>query len=582
MITGEMPAGRQDEAARRLHLQGIVTDAAMRQAETARAADPGRPELLDHLLGAGALTRHQAHQAITALFRGEAVVDLDVYPGGPEIESLLAPETARRLGALPLRRNGGIVEVAVCDPFDLGVLAELADSFGGTLQPQLVLGDAHAIYTRIAGMAAAALPEPETLDVGDLTERAATEAGIKPGGGDSAVDFKVRESAVSQLTDRILHDAIREGASDIHIEFYPGYGWVRLRIDGVLHEWRKLPPGLEQDLVGHIKARATGMDSVNRIAPQDGRLTMTTAGRSVEFRVSTIPTVNGEKAVLRVADKATRTLSLTDLGFSGLAMDTLQRAMRQAWGMILVTGPVGSGKSTTLYSILSALAKPAVNIVTVEDPVERRLPMVNQVEIRQTEEQRTSVTFASMLRALLRQDPNIIMLGEIRDPETAATATRAAMTGRLLLSTLHTNDAPSTVSRLLDLKVEPYNLAGTVRLIVAQRLVRRICQQCKEPYEPDPALIALAGIELRRLGGIQFMHGRGCDACAGSGYRGRIGLFEMLEVDDTISRLIAQGRSDKEIGAAAIGNHMQPLRQAGWQRIREGQTTLEEVLKETT
>jgi type IV pilus assembly protein PilB len=587
-MSGRHPGGRQDGAVRWLLEHGRVGEADVRQAETARAADPARPELLDHLLAADAVRRDQAHEALAAVFRGEKVADLGDYAPQADVEALLTPDAARRLGALPLARAGAVVDVAVCDPFDLAVLAELQGHLGTDLQPQLVLGDAHAIYTRIAEIAARmGEPEPDALlDVGDLTQRAATEAGPRSSGGATALDRQVRESAVSQLTDRILQDAVRQGASDIHIEFFPGYGWVRMRLDGVLREWARLPPELEQDLVGHIKARSTGMDSVNRLAPQDGRLTMSTPARggttrTVEFRVSSIPTVNGEKAVLRVVDRNTQSLALDDLGFAGHSLEILMRAMHQAWGMVLVTGPTGSGKSTTLYSMLSALARPEINIVTIEDPVERRIPMVTQIPIRRTEDQRTSLSYASALRFLLRQDPNIMMIGEIRDPETAGTATRAAMTGHLLLSTLHTNDAPSAVSRLLDMGVEPYNVAGTVRLVIAQRLVRRICVRCKEPCDPDPALLALAGVEPRRLGTVRFMRGRGCDACGGTGFRGRIGIFEMLEINDPIRRLIAQGRPDKEIAAAGLANHMVPLRQAGWTRVREGETTLEEILKET-
>lgn len=588
-MTGLHPAGRQDGAVRWLLERGAVSEAEVRQAEAARAADPGRPELLDHLIGAGAVRRERAHEALAAIFRGEKVADLADYAAPADVETLLAPEAARRLGALPLARTGPtVVEVAVCDPFDLAVLAELQGHMGADLQPQPVLADAHAIYARIAETAGRiGEPDPDArLDVGDLTQRAATEAGPRARAGTSALDRQVGESAVSQLTDRILQDAVRQGASDIHIEFFPGYGWVRMRVDGTLREWARLPPELEQDLVGHIKARSSGMDSVNRLAPQDGRLTMTPGGRdaaarAVEFRVSTIPTVNGEKAVLRVVDQNTQSLALDDLGFAGPSLEILRRAMHQAWGMVLVTGPTGSGKSTTLYSMLAALARPEVNIVTIEDPVERRIPMVTQVAIRRTEDHRTSLSYASALRFLLRQDPNIMMIGEIRDAETAETATRAAMTGHLLLSTLHTNDAPSAVSRLLDMGVEPYNVAGTVRLVIAQRLVRRICPHCKEPCEPDPALLALAGMEPRQLGAMRFMRGMGCDACGGTGYRGRIGIFEMLEVNDAIRRLIAQGRPDREIAHAAHANHMQPLRVAGWARVREGQTTLEEILKET-
>lgn len=577
-------AGRQDAAVRWLLERGAVAEAEVRHAETARAADPGRPELLDHLIAAGAVTRETAHAALAAVFRGEKVAELDGYAPVPaDVEALLDAEASRRLGAVALARSGGVLEVAVCDPYDLAVLAELEGHLGGALQPQPVLCDAHAIYTRIAELAARAEPDAGHLvDVGDLTHRAATEAGARAGAGTSALDRQVRESAVSQLTDRILQDAVRQGASDIHIEFFPGFGWVRLRIDGVLREWGRLPPELEQDLVGHIKARSSGMDSVNRLMPQDGRLSFAAGGRgAAEFRVSTIPTVNGEKAVLRVVDQNTQPLDLAELGFAGPSMEMLHRAMHQAWGMVLVTGPTGSGKSTTLYSMLSALARTEVNIVTIEDPVERRIPMVTQVPIRRTEDQRTSLTYASALRHLVRQDPNVLMIAEIRDAESAETATRAAMTGHLLLSTLHTNDAPGAVSRMLDMGVEPYNLAGTLRLVIAQRLVRRICARCREPHDPDPALLALAGVEPRRLGAVRFMRGAGCDACGGTGYRGRVGVFEMLEVNDAVRRLIAQGRPDKEIAAAGLANHMQPLRQAGWARIREGLTTLEEILKET-
>jgi type IV pilus assembly protein PilB len=321
---------------------------------------------------------------------------------------------------------------------------------------------------------------------------------------------------------------------------------------------------------------------VNRLTPQDGRLTLARRDlRPVEFRVSTVPTVNGEKAVLRVVDNNTQPLVLGDLGFAGPTLEILTRAIQKAWGMVLVTGPTGSGKSTTLYSMLAALARPEVNIVTIEDPVENRIPMVTQIPIRRSEDQRTSLTYASALRFLLRQDPNIMMIGEIRDSETAETATRAAMTGHLVLSTLHTNDAPSAVSRLLDMGVEPYNVAGTLRLVIAQRLVRRTCDNCKEPYDPAPELLALAGIEARRTGSTRFMRGSGCDACGRTGYRGRIGIFEMLEINDPIRRLIAQRRPDSEIASAGLANHMQPLRQAGWTRIRQGVTTLEEIIKET-
>lgn len=580
-----VPIGRQDSVVRWLRDHEYVTDAEVREAEAARAADPNRPELLDHLTAAGAVAREHVHRALAEVFRGVPVRELPDHGHASTAGDLLAPETARRLGVLPLSPMGAAsFEVAVCDPFDLAVIAELQEHFGTDVQPNLVLADAHAIYAGIAAAAAVGEePEPEPVDLGALTLRAATEAGPRFSHGDAAMDRQVRESAVSQLTDQILGDAVRLKASDIHIEFFPGFGWVRMRVDGVLREWGRLPGELEQDLVGHIKARSR-MDSVNRLIPQDGRLCMAghprrAGGRTVDFRVSTVPTVSGEKAVLRVLDANATALSLADLGLTGSSLEVLRRAVRQSWGMVLITGPTGSGKSTTLYSILAALARPEVNVVSIEDPVERRIPMVTQISIRRTDDERTSLSYASVLRAVLRQDPNVVMIGEIRDTETAQTATRAAMTGHLLLSTLHTNDAPSTVSRLVDMGVEPYNVAGTVRLVVAQRLVRRICSGCRRPEAVEPELLG-HGDGTPDWGSTCY-RGAGCDACGGTGYRGRVGVFEILEVDDTIRRLIAQRRSDQEIAAAARANGMQPLRDAGLARVQAGETTLEEILKET-
>jgi len=588
MISAATQLGRQDPAVRVLRDAGLISEADLQNAEAARAADPQRPELLDHLLGAGAVAVSTAHRVLSEHFRGEAVIDLDHYPRDTETERLLDSETARRLGALPIARTHGAVEIAVCDPFDLAVLAEVQAYLDPELDPQVHLADAHAVYERIAAITLQSDHEPTTFDVGALTQLAATEAGQRDDQASNAIDAQVRRSAVAQLTDRILSEAVREGASDVHIEFFPRFGWVRFRVDGVLREWRRLPPELEQDLVGHIKARASGMDSANRLLPQDGRLTFQVEGRgirarAVDMRVSTLPTVNGEKAVLRILDNNAQALRLDELGLEGAGLEVVRRAMRQSWGMILVTGPTGSGKSTTLYSILAALARPEVNIVTIEDPVERRVPMVTQTNIRDTKDQSTNLSFAKVLKSVLRQDPNVVMLGEIRDPDTAATAVRAAMTGHLLLSTLHTNDSAGAISRLIDMGVEPYNVAGTVRLVIAQRLVRRICPGCKAAYRPDPALLALALADSDADGmhDVQYVRGVGCDSCNGTGYRSRIGVYEILEVTDPIRRLIAQGRPDLEIADAARADRMQTLRQAGWIRVRNGDTTLDEILHET-
>jgi type IV pilus assembly protein PilB len=352
---------------------------------------------------------------------------------------------------------------------------------------------------------------------------------------------------------------------------------VRYRIDGVLHEEMTPPLKLKNALVSRIKIMSQ-LDIAERRLPQDGRIKLKLGkGREMDFRVSVMPTMWGEKIVLRLLDKGNLQLDMTKLGFEEKPLKDFQWAIGQPWGMVLVTGPTGSGKTTTLYSGLSDLNQPDVNISTAEDPVEYNLHGINQV---QTHDE-IGLNFAMSLRSFLRQDPDIIMVGEVRDFETAEIAVKAALTGHLVLSTLHTNDAPSSVSRLMNMGVEPFLVASSVHLVVAQRLVRMVCTACKETLKVPPQSLINLGFSPQEAQTLQLFKGRGCERCSSTGYKGRIALFEVMEVDDDVRDLILSGASAYELREKAIANEMISLRQSGLQKIRDGLTTIEEVVRET-
>lgn len=380
--------------------------------------------------------------------------------------------------------------------------------------------------------------------------------------------------SVVEQVDRLILAAIEQKASDVHIEPYEHVFRVRYRLDGVLHTVEELSLLQRDAIISRLKIMAS-LDIAERRRPQDGRIRFPVGEQMVDLRVSTLPTDFGEKVVLRILDKSHLRLDLEALGFDEAALAAFRRAIRLPYGMILVTGPTGSGKTTTLYAALNALNTQEVNITTIEDPIEYNLPGINQTHVRSD----IGFTFAQTLRAFLRQDPNVIMVGEIRDTETAVIAVRAALTGHLVLSTLHTNDAPSAVTRLIDMGVEPFLVASSVRLVVAQRLVRRICEACREPGTFDAALRA----ELQIDGdGSACFRGRGCAACSGTGYRGRTALFEVMPVDEALAGLIARRAGLYDIRRHAHARGMQTLREVALARMRAGITTPEEVLRETT
>jgi type IV pilus assembly protein PilB len=362
------------------------------------------------------------------------------------------------------------------------------------------------------------------------------------------------------------------GASDIHIEPYEKNLRVRYRVDGVLQEVMEPPVKLRNAIISRLKIMAD-LDIAERRIPQDGRIKLKVLTKKIDLRVSTLPCIFGEKVVMRILDKGNLNLDLADFGMERKAIDDIYKAIAQPFGMVLVTGPTGSGKTTTLYSCLSKLNRPETNIMTAEDPVEYNIEGINQVQVRDE----VGLTFASALKAFLRQDPNIIMVGEIRDLETGGIATKAALTGHLVLSTLHTNDAPSTINRMIDMGIEPFLVASSTLLIAAQRLVRRICKNCKEEMRLSEEALTDVGLPP----GTPVFHGRGCDHCSGTGYAGRQGLYEIMPITSELRELILDRASTTELRRMAVSQGMLTLRQDGLIKVRKGVTTIEEILRET-
>jgi type IV pilus assembly protein PilB len=392
--------------------------------------------------------------------------------------------------------------------------------------------------------------------------------------------FELKESAdeapVVRLINMILVDAIRRGASDIHLEPYEKVFRVRFRVDGVLHEIMTPPKRLEAALTSRVKIMAS-LDIAERRLPQDGRIKLRFNQREIDFRVSTLPTIFGEKTVMRILDKDSLQLDLTMLGFDSWSLEQFTKAINSPYGMILITGPTGSGKTTTLYSAIHTINSPDINIMTAEDPVEYNLKGVNQVQVNEE----IGRTFAGALRAFLRQDPDVILVGETRDLETAQIGIRAALTGHLVLTTLHTNDCPSTVARLVDMGVPPFLLSSALLMILAQRLGRRICNQCRQPVEGREEDLVRYGHVPQGRGPVTFYRGAGCAVCNGTGMKGRVAIYEVMPISETLRDMILEEASTAELREQAQKEGMRTLRQAGMAKVVEGVTTVEEVLRVT-
>jgi type IV pilus assembly protein PilB len=500
-------------------------------------------------------------------------VDLTRFEVDPKIIKLVPADMATKSVVLPLKREGRTLTVAMADPTDLGLLEDLKFITRFDLFP--VIAGEYTLRNLIEKHYEASDQQLQSI-LKDMEETGEDVEVVEEEEDETVTQAQIDDAPVVKLINGLLTDAVRRGASDIHIEPFEHEIRVRYRIDGALLEIMRPPLKMKAALTSRVKILSQ-LNIAERRVPQDGRLKLKMGSRVIDFRVSTLPVLFGEKIVLRILDKGNLTLDLTKFGFEVKAEKDLMKAILNPYGMVLVTGPTGSGKTTTLYSALSRINTPEVNIMTAEDPVEYNLMGINQVLVR-TE---IGLSFAAALKAFLRQDPNIIMIGEIRDLETGGIAIKAALTGHLVLSTLHTNDAPSTITRMIDMGIEAFNVASAVNLVVAQRLVRRICKDCKGEHQYKDEELAALGTDLVKLKQLTFMKGSGCDTCSGTGYKGRAGLYEVMALSPELRRMILRGASVVEMRDQAVTEGMLTLRMDGMKKIERGVTTLEEVVKET-
>jgi general secretion pathway protein E/type IV pilus assembly protein PilB len=502
------------------------------------------------------------------------LVDLSTARISDGAKALVPAEFARREKLIPLALEGDVLRVAVRDPFAIDALDRLAIITGLVVQPALAAADAiEAAIERIYGRADDEKPaldfDLETpISALNETPAATTAPATDP---DESSD-----APIIQLVYRIIQDAVRQRASDIHLEPLEKRFRVRYRIDGVLSEAENPPKRLQSAVISRIKIMANISIAEKRV-PQDGRMQVRIDDRPLDLRVSTLPTTHGESIVMRILDQSGLRLGLAELGFFDDDQATFQRLIGSADGIILVTGPTGSGKTTTLYSCLHHINQPNRKIITVEDPIEYQLAGINQVPVRQE----IGMTFASALRAMLRQSPNTIMVGEIRDRETAEIAINASLTGHLVFSTLHTNDAPGAITRLMDMGAKPFMISGALRLVVAQRLVRKICENCSRPHSPSAVDLIRLGLPASAAASANFRQGAGCPLCGNSGFRGRIGIFELLVVSEDVQRLIHENVPASQLRAVARSAGMRTMREDGIRKVTAGLTTIDEVVSIT-
>ncbi|MCD6452017.1 MAG: type IV-A pilus assembly ATPase PilB [Acidobacteria bacterium] len=555
----------------------IITPEQLKEALEIQRREGGR--LGQHLMKLGYVTEEQITQILSRQY-GVPSVNLSKLEIDPEITNLVPVDVCQKYMVMPIRRVGATLTIAMVDPTNVFALDDIKFMTGLNVEP--VVATEEGIKKAIEKYYGASWDEKLKTVLGDM-EGTAEEIEVKA--EEEEIDIAELEKSsedapVVRLVNLILSEAVQRGASDIHIEPYEKDYRIRFRIDGVLYEVMSPPLKLKDAVASRIKILSQ-LDISEKRLPQDGRIKVRmktkTGTKDLDIRVSVLPTLFGEKIVMRLLDKDQLRLDMTQLGFEPSSLEKFLKAISKPYGMVLVTGPTGSGKTNTLYSALSRLNTPEVNIMTAEDPVEFNLHGINQVQMHE----RIGLNFATALRSFLRQDPNIIMVGEIRDFETAEIAIKAALTGHLVLSTLHTNDAPSSVSRLLNMGIEPFLVSTSLLLVVAQRLVRRICPQCKQPITYPPEALIDVGFSPDEIPNLRLYKGAGCPNCNNTGYRGRIGVFEVMEVSDTIREMILEGASTLELKHQAREEGMITLRESGLIKVRQGITTIEEVLRET-
>jgi type IV pilus assembly protein PilB len=502
------------------------------------------------------------------------VVNLSEMELPSSIVSLIPEEMAIKYGVIPVQKEDRIIHIVIGDPKNVFVVDAIKFLTGCNVRvwmaPESQVKKAIEKYyitsvstTGFDGI----LQDVEDSNLELVQESADDEAGA---------DYNVMEAPLVRLVNKVLMDAVKIRASDIHIETYEKTVRVRYRLDGTLIEQTTLPYKLKGAVVSRLKIMAN-LDIAERRLPQDGRIKLSLGMKKIDLRVSVLPTIYGEKVVMRILDQSNLNLDMSKMGFSEKSLRDFSESLNSPFGMILVTGPTGSGKSTTLYSALSSVNTPDTNIMTAEDPVEYNLEGINQVAVNGE----IGLTFAAALKSFLRQDPDIIMVGEIRDLETAQIATKAALTGHLVLSTLHTNDAPSTITRLADMGIEPFLIATSVRLVIAQRLVRRVCKECKTETQLSSEELRLLEITEQEAKGLKFYKGAGCTVCSGTGYKGRVAIHQVLPVTDAIRKLIVDRATPDEIEKVSIAEGVFNLRMNALEKLKAGITTADEVIKST-
>jgi len=596
--------------------ENLVTPQQLREALDYQRSSGGR--LGSNLVKLGMIS----DDVITAVLSrqyGVPSINLDLFQIDDDVIRLISQEVALKYTILPISKVGATLTLAMADPTNVFAMDDIKFMTGLNVEPviaseasiQMAIGKYYSGSTQIDIFDQAIAFDVEKLKNGkngkNGTKNGTGGTGLAEGDLDVKLDefdfqtneheeFEVLEdneeidlatlarasedAPVVRLVNVLMVDSLRRGASDIHVEPYEKDFRIRFRIDGVLYDVMHPPMKLRDPLISRLKIMSK-LDISEKRLPQDGRIKIKVKvderSRELDFRVSTLPTLFGEKVVLRLLDKDKLMLDMSKLGFEAESLEKFQRAIANPYGMVLVTGPTGSGKTNTLYSALQSLNQPETNIMTAEDPVEFNLQGINQVQMKE----QIGLNFAAALRSFLRQDPNIILVGEIRDFETAEIAIKAALTGHLVLSTLHTNDAPSTISRLVNMGIEPFLVATSVNIIQAQRLIRRICKECKEEVHMPPEALVEIGFKPEEASSIKLYKGRGCETCLGTGYKGRVGLYEVMEVTDDLRELIIIGASAIELRRKAIEGGMITLRESGLYKLREGITTVEEVVKET-
>ena len=524
------------------------------------------------LIKSGLITEEELTKTLGQQYK-IPTVELNEWEPNPDVIKLIPQALANKHLVLPMKVESGTLTIAMVDPSNVLALNDIKFLTGHKVQ--VVLAGEGALKAQLER----AYDNAEGLDniLSDLNEDDVEVVETEDDFDAAAIEKASEDAPVVKLVNAILTDAIRKNVSDIHIEPYEKVFRVRFRIDGVLYEIMKPPLRLKNAITSRIKIMAD-LDIAERRLPQDGRIKLKLGShKEMDYRVSVLPGIYGEKVVLRLLDKSNLQTDMTKLGFSKMQLADFKTAISKPYGLVLVTGPTGSGKTTTLYSGLTELNKPTTNISTAEDPVEFNLMGINQVQMHDD----IGLNFAAALRSFLRQDPDIIMVGEIRDYETAEIAIKASLTGHLVLSTLHTNDAPSTINRMLNMGVEPFLVASSINIIVAQRLARRICENCKEKMEVRPDVLVSIGIPASEAPHLEVFYGKGCSKCSGTGYKGRIALYEALTMTEGVKELVLNGASAAEIKRFAVKEGMATLRKAGLENLRQGTTTIEEVLRTT-